>query len=76
MPSLRLHSVPDSIGGMALPRQLSRQAIEEFKAIYLDEFGQRISDDEAQTIALRLLSLFEILVRPARSEPHDQKSAG
>lgn len=39
---------------MEAPQQLSRQAVEEFKAIYEEEFSQQISDDEAQEIALRL----------------------
>ena len=49
---------------MEPPQQLSRQAIDEFKAIYRDEFGQELSDDEAQEIATRLLRFFGILVKP------------
>ena len=49
---------------MKTPQQLSRQAIDEFKAIYLDEFGDILSDDEVQEIAFRLLRFFGILVRP------------
>ena len=43
------------------PQQLSREAIEEFRAIYEEEFGKRLSDDEVQEIALRLLRFFGIL---------------
>ena len=46
---------------MKTPQQLSRQAIDEFKAIYQEEFGKRLSDDEVQEIALRLLRFFGIL---------------
>jgi hypothetical protein len=49
---------------MNTPRQLSRQAIDEFKAIYLDKFGVNLSDDEVQEIAMRLLRFFGILVKP------------
>ena len=49
---------------MKTPQQLSRQAIDEFKAIYQEEFGKSLSDDEVQEIALRLLRFFGILVRP------------
>ena len=49
---------------MKLPQQLSRQAIEEFKAIYQDEFGQILTDDEVQQIAHRLLRFFGILDQP------------
>jgi hypothetical protein len=46
---------------MKTPQQLSREAIDEFKAIYQEEFGKRLSDDEVQEIALRLLRFFGIL---------------
>jgi hypothetical protein len=49
---------------METPEQLSRQAIEEFKAIYLEEFGKALSNDEAQEMALRLLRFLETLQSP------------
>jgi hypothetical protein len=52
---------------MSAPNRLSRQAIEEFQAIYLEEFGQHLSDDEVQQIALRLLRCFEILAQPVEA---------
>ncbi len=51
----------DKVEDMKTPQQLSREAIEEFKAIYQAEFGQTLSDDEVQEIALRLLRFFGIL---------------
>ena len=48
---------------MDTPQQLSRQAIEEFRAIYLEEFGKALSNDEAQEMALRLLRFLETLHR-------------
>ena len=56
---------------MKTPQQLSRQAIDEFKAIYLDEFGRELSDDEVQEMAIRLLRFFGILVRPDNGETGD-----
>lgn len=56
---------------MKTEKQLSRQAMDEFKAIYLDEFGRTLSDDEAQEIAVRLLRFFGILVRPSPGEDRD-----
>ena len=50
---------------MKTPQQLSREAIDEFKAIYLDEFGESLSDDEVQEIAMRLLRFFGILTKEA-----------
>jgi len=46
---------------MKTPQQLSREAIEEFKAIYMEEFGETLTDDEVQEIATRLLRFFGIL---------------
>jgi hypothetical protein len=49
------------VDGMNTPQQLSREAIEEFRAIYQEEFGEILSDDEVQEIAMRLLRFFGIL---------------
>ncbi len=49
------------VDGMKIPQQLSREAIEEFKAAYKDEFGEELSDDEVREIATRLLRFFGIL---------------
>ena len=49
------------VGSMNTPQQLSREAIEEFKVIYQEEFGEVLSDDEVQEIAMRLLRFFGIL---------------
>ena len=49
------------LGSMKTPQQLSREAIEEFKAAYKDEFGEVLSDDEVREIATRLLRFFGIL---------------
>jgi len=46
---------------MEIPQQLSRQAIEEFKTIYLEEFGRALSNGEAEEMALRLLRFLETL---------------
>ena len=46
---------------MKPPQQLSREATEEFKVIYHEEFGEVLSDDEVQEIAMRLLRFFGIL---------------
>lgn len=49
---------------MEPPHQLTREALEEFKAIYAEEFAEDISNDEAQEMALRLLGFFDILLHP------------
>jgi hypothetical protein len=40
---------------------LSRKAIDEFKEIYLDEFGADLSDTEAEQRALEVLDFFCLL---------------
>ena len=59
------HGYPRKVASMKTPQQLSRQAIDEFKTIYQEEFGQELSDDEVQEIAMRLLRFFGILVKPS-----------
>lgn len=44
--------------------RLSKEAIEEFQEIYAEEFGETISDEEAQEIGENLISLFRIIYRP------------
>ena len=50
---------------------LSRQAIDEFRAHYEDEFGVVLSDEEIQEMALRLLEFFGLIVKG--HPPKDQK---
>ena len=48
---------------MKTQQQLSREAIDDFKAIYQDEFGEVLSDDEVVEIATRLLRFFGIVAK-------------
>ena len=57
---------------MKTPQQLSREALDDFKAIYQDEFGKELSDDEVQEIAIRLLRFFGILRQPPLNDSSDQ----
>lgn len=50
--------------------RLSKKAIKEFKEIYFEEFGERISDEEAHEMGENLLSLFRIIYQPI---PKDDK---
>lgn len=54
--------------------QLSPKAIKAFKAIYQDEFGEALSDAEAQAMGLRLLRLFDVLTRPLPDPPRDDST--
>lgn len=59
---------------METPNQLSREAIEEFRTIYEEEFGKRLPDDEVQEIALRLLRFFGVLNMESPDEEADSVS--
>ena len=54
---------------------LSREAIDSFKRIYLSEFGEMLSDDTAEEMALRLLRVFDLLCRPLPDEPDEASRA-
>jgi hypothetical protein len=58
---LSLFHQRSTLDGMETPQQLSSHAIEEFKDIYLEEFGKALSNDEAHEIALRLLRFLQTL---------------
>jgi hypothetical protein len=49
--------------------RLSSKAIEEFKQIYQEEFGEELSDAQAQETALRVLRIFRLLLRPLPHVP-------
>ena len=61
LPSYVIQCRSGKVDDMKPPQQLSREAIEEFKVIYQEEFGEILSDDEVQEIAMRLLRFFGIL---------------
>jgi hypothetical protein len=64
------------VADMKTPQPLSREAIEEFKAIYQEEFGEILSDDEVREIATRLLRFFGIMVRQIPGKAEDQTAIG
>lgn len=41
--------------------QLSPQAIQEFKEIYREEYGQEISDDQARDMGTRLVRVLKVM---------------
>jgi hypothetical protein len=49
--------------------RLSETAIQEFKTMYKEEYGQELSDTEAQEAALRVLRFFRIILRPLPHPP-------
>ena len=43
---------------------LSNKAIQEFKEIHKKEFGEDLSNEEAQEMGENLLDLFRVIYRP------------
>jgi hypothetical protein len=43
------------------PQTLSAKAIQELRVLYAAEFGEVLTDDEAEEIGIRLLRFFKIL---------------
>ncbi len=52
--------------------RLSKEAINEFKAIYSEEFGEEISGAEAQEMGEKLLSLFRVIYRPIPKDDEEK----
>jgi len=46
------------------PNRLSLEAISSFQELYEEEFGELLSDNDAQLMGIQLLRLFAILNRP------------
>ena len=47
---------------------ISEEALKKFRAIWMDEFGVSISDNEAVIRATELLTLADSVYRPIRKE--------
>jgi len=45
---------------------LSQKALQDFKKIWQEEFGEKISDESATGKAVNLLTLFDAIYRPIR----------
>lgn len=47
---------------------ISDTALQEFKKIYVDEFGEEISDEQAMELGANLLTLFHHIYRPVKKD--------
>ena len=43
---------------------ISETALQEFKKLYVEEFGEEISDEEAIELGINLLTIFNHIYRP------------
>ena len=51
--------------------QLSKKAIDEYKAIYKRRFGKDLTDEEAYKQGSNLLRLFQVIYRPLPEKKED-----
>ena len=47
---------------------ISQTALQEFKKIWAEEFGEEISDEQATELGINLLTLFNYIYRPIKKE--------
>lgn len=47
---------------------ISKKALEEFKQVWKKEFNEEISDEKAMEEAINLLTLMNVIYRPAKKE--------
>lgn len=45
---------------------ISETALQEFKRLWLEEFGEEISDEQAMEVGTNLLNLFNHIYRPVK----------
>ena len=47
---------------------ISETALQEFKKIWVEEFGEEISDEQAVELGTNLLTLFHHIYRPVKKD--------
>ena len=47
---------------------ISETALQEFKKLYIEEFGEEISDEQAMKLGTNLLTLFHHIHRPVKKD--------
>lgn len=52
---------------------LSREAIDEFKGIYRQEYGQELPDTEAVKMATEFITFFKAIYRPIPKDEYENK---
>ena len=51
---------------------LTKEAVEEFKKIWREEFGEDISDEKAAEEGINLLTMFDAIYRPIKKKWVDE----
>lgn len=55
--------------------KLSHQAIKDFRKAYQADFGEDITDAEAEEIGIRLLTLLKIIYKPIPTNEKDHQTS-
>lgn len=55
---------------------LSKEALEEFKAIWRKQFGEDISDEKATEEGINLLTMMNVIYRPIKKQWAEDYDAG
>ena len=53
---------------------LPKKAIEEYKQIYKKQFGEELTDAEAQEQATNLIEFFELLIAIDKKKPQNKET--
>jgi len=53
---------------MIEPGMISKKCLDEFQKIYFEEFGVKLSDEEATKAAIDLLNLMRVITKPLPEE--------
>jgi hypothetical protein len=56
---------------LKIKMSLSKKAIEEFREIYYQEYGEKISNEKARLVAEGLLLLFEVIYYPNQEDGNE-----
>jgi hypothetical protein len=56
--------------------ELDDATVEEFRVIFQEEYGRTVSVDEAREMAQRVLTLYDLLLRPLPSQRKARREGG
>ena len=60
--------------GIIIRMTLPKKAIEEYKQIYKKQFGEELTDAEAQEQATNLIEFFELLIAIDKKKPQNKET--
>ena len=52
--------------------EIDKESLEEFKKLYQEEFGEELTNEDAEEMVQRLLALYEVLANPLPKSPEER----